>query len=116
MNKLFLNEELRKPKSKRNKKVILSLCTFFLIAVIFVCCGVIFLFVQNKCSRDDENAQSGFIKSVNEYCEPSPEFARIKLNNILQKSQKLLFRHVPQEELYAGIGKTQDEIYEIARR
>ena len=115
MNEYFLNEKLRKPKSK--KKIKLSVYMLFLASVIFVCCGVIFISSKNVCSRGVENVpQSGFIRNIDEYCEPSPEFVRIKLNDILLKCQKLLFKNSPDEELNAGMWKTEDELYEIAKR
>lgn len=56
------------------------------------------------------------IKNMDEYCEPSAEAQRIKLNEFLEKCQKLYYKINPHQELVERNTEPQEVLNDIVRR
>ena len=56
------------------------------------------------------------IKDLDEYCEPSAEAQRIKLNAFLEKCQQLFYKINPHQELVARNSEPQEVLNDIVRR
>ena len=56
------------------------------------------------------------IKNMDEYCEPSAEARRIKLNEFLEKCQRLYYRINPHQELVERNTEPQEVLNDIVRR
>ena len=56
------------------------------------------------------------IKNMDEYCEPSVEAQRIKLNEFLEKCQRLYYKINPHQELVERNTEPQEVLNDIVRR
>lgn len=112
-------KELHGSQDQSSKKCYAFIVFVLLASLITFIIGVVLLNRDPDCTAKPVKQTATYyaIKDLNEYCKASPEAERIKLNNFLQKCQKLYFKIYPHEEIAFNLNNAnQDQLNEISRK